>query len=237
MDYHVAIVEDDETAQTTLISYFQRFESEHKVHIKTSTFTDGDGILFEYTADYDIIFLDIEMRRLDGMETAKKIREIDTEVILIFITNMSQYAVQGYQFDAMSFLLKPVPYFAFSKEMERAIARLHEKEQNHVLVPVESGMVKLTTKDIFYVESDKHTLTFHTNEGTFTLRATMKSMEKQLKPFDFYRINSYYLVNLAKVRSIEKEYAVLNGSRLKISRSRKKGFMEALTAYVGGRIK
>ena len=119
MRWSIAVVEDTLETRNQIVSFIERFEQETNESFLVHTFQDGDEIIDEYVPKYDIIFLDIEMKRLDGMKTAEKIRALDKDVILIFITNMSNYAVKGYQVDALSFLLKPLPYFAFSVELKK----------------------------------------------------------------------------------------------------------------------
>ena len=111
----VAIVEDEAAVREQLAGYVQRCTRQYGTLFEVTMFTDGLEILEEYRPVYDIIFLDVEMPQLDGMETARRIRAMDSEVQLIFITNMAQYAIKGYAVGALDYVLKPVPYFAFSQ--------------------------------------------------------------------------------------------------------------------------
>lgn len=113
----IAIVEDEENYRNILQEYLQKYEQEYGEQIHLSVYTDGDEITENYSAKYDIIFMDIEMQFMDGMTAARKIREADKGVIIIFITNMAQYAIQGYEVDALDYVLKPIAYFAFSKKL------------------------------------------------------------------------------------------------------------------------
>ena len=119
----VAIVEDDAEVQGVLQEYVRRYTRQYGTEFEVSVFADGVDILEDYRAVYDIIFLDVEMKHLDGMTTAERIRQMDTEVILIFITNMAQYAIRGYSVGALDYVLKPVPYFAFSQQLLKAVAQ------------------------------------------------------------------------------------------------------------------
>ena len=110
----IAIVEDERAYQEQFFAYVKKYEAESGERMEISIFSDGYEIVEKYNASYDIIFLDIQLVVMDGMETAKKIRKLDENVILIFITNMAQYAIQGYEVNALDYVLKPVSYFAFS---------------------------------------------------------------------------------------------------------------------------
>ena len=120
----VAIVEDDAEVQGVLQEYVRRYTRQYGTEFEVTVFADGVDILDNYRAVYDIIFLDVEMKHLDGMTTAERIRQMDADVILIFITNMAQYAIRGYSVGALDYVLKPVPYFAFSQQLLKAVSRL-----------------------------------------------------------------------------------------------------------------
>ena len=123
----VAIVEDDAEVQGVLQEYVRRYTRQYGTEFEVTVFADGVDILEDYRAVYDIIFLDVEMKHLDGMTTAERIRQMDADVILIFITNMAQYAIRGYSVGALDYVLKPVPYFAFSQQLLKAVARLEKR--------------------------------------------------------------------------------------------------------------
>lgn len=232
---HIAIVEDEKRYQEQIHEYILRYEREYGEKIETHFFVDGDEILEHYAAVYDIIFMDIQMKRLNGMDTARKIRTLDENVILIFITNMAQYAIQGYEVNALNYILKPISYFPFSQELQKAVKRLRKKSENYITVMQEQGLVKLHTEQVGYVESLGHNLIVHSDVGNYTFRGTMKEMEEKLKDSGFVRCNSGYLVNLRYVQAVRQNTVLVAGDELPISRSKKKSFMEALTDYVGGK--
>ncbi|MDY0074925.1 MAG: LytTR family DNA-binding domain-containing protein [Acholeplasmataceae bacterium] len=234
MKYNIAIVEDSVQSRETLNNYLERYTKDNQHEFNIFHFADGDEIVSDYEAKYDIIFLDIEMKRLDGMTTAQKIRSFDSDVIIIFITNMAQYAISGYSVGALSFLLKPLPYFAFSQELTKSIERLSNRKHKAILLSTENGVIKINSHDIMYIESFGHDLIIHTTGETYTKRGTIKRVEEELAGVQFYRCNNGYLVNLAYVQGVKDDEVIIGSYRLKISRPRKKKFMEALTQYIGG---
>ncbi|MCF2707020.1 response regulator transcription factor [Arcanobacterium haemolyticum] len=230
----VGIVEDNPRDRAHIESLLNQFEHENSVSFSVRKFDDGAAILDHYQPDYDIIFLDIQMSGIDGMRTATAIRQVDTKVVLIFVTNTSQYATTGYSVNAQSYLLKPVTYFAFHTEMQRALSRLQQLERESILVGSGSSLRRLDIADIVYLESNRHRMTIHTVSEEIVFSGTLKSLESDLAPRNFYRANSGYLVNLRHLKAITGEDALMsNGDVLKVSRSRKKGLMEALTNYIG----
>lgn len=107
----IAIVEDETVYKEQLIEYLKEFEQERSETLKIDTFSDGDEIVENYQAQFDIILMDIQMNFMDGMSAAEEIRKIDSEVVIIFITNLAQYAIKGYEVDALDYILKPISYF------------------------------------------------------------------------------------------------------------------------------
>lgn len=230
----IAIVEDDKNYIATLQDYISQFTRENGVIIDVDVFTDGNKVIFNYQPIYDIILMDIEMPEMNGMTAAARIRENDSDVIIIFITNMAQYALQGYKVRARSYILKPVNYYSFSLELYDAIASLSKKVDNFLLLSGEEGIQKIQISDILYVESQKHYMLIHTKDQIIEIRETMKNMESKLKKYYFERCNVSYLVNLAYVSSIRGDMVVVGEEKLPISRQKRKTFISILTKYIGG---
>lgn len=230
----IAIVEDDAAYREQLNGFVERYQREQGIEFSVAHFTDGLEIAEEYKAAYDIIFLDIEMKHLNGMETAKHIRRQDKNVVLIFITNLAQFAIQGYEVEALDYVLKPVSYFAFSQELQKAVKKVRERTECFLRIVQESSMVRLDVAKITYIESQGHNVVYHTEEGQYVNRDSLKSVEQKLAGRSFSRCNNCYLVNLAHVQKVDKSMVTVAGEPLQISRPKRKAFMEALTAYVGG---
>ena len=233
----IAIVEDEKMYAEQLVEYLHQYENDNGELFDITVYSDGDQIVNKYKSQFDIILMDVEMKFMDGMSAAEEIRKIDTEVVIIFITNMAQYAIRGYAVDALDYVLKPVSYFAFSQRLNRAISRMKKRETKMIMVNIKGGTVRLNLANIFYIESQGHTLILHTILGDYETTGTMKEMEEKLCDMNFSRGNKGYLINLQHVDSVEDGCAVVNGEQLVISRPRKKEFMEALTAYWGEVIK
>lgn len=178
----VAIVEDDAEVQGVLQEYVRRYTRQYGTEFEVTLFADGVDILDDYRAVYDIIFLDVEMKHLDGMTTAERIRQMDAEVILIFITNMAQYAIRGYSVGALDYVLKPVPYFAFSQQLLKAVSRLEKRAKRYLTVPVEGGLRRLDTASIYYLESEGHRVHFTPTRAIFLPRVRSRPLKKSWLP-------------------------------------------------------
>ena len=162
---HIAIVEDDPQVREQLAGYVRRYERQFGKMFELTTFEDGDEIVSDYKAVYDIILLDVQMHRMDGMAAAEAIRKVDRDVILIFITNMAQFAIRGYAVDALDYILKPVPYFAFSQQLQKAVDRLRRRQKVFLTVPIEGGLRRIDVAAIYYLESEGHYVRFYTEDG------------------------------------------------------------------------
>ena len=230
----VAIVEDEAEIREQLMGYVQRYTRQYGTAFEVKTFADGLEILEDYRPAYDLILLDIEMKHLDGMETARRIRELDPDVMLVFITNMAQYAIKGYAVGALDYVLKPVPYFAFSQQLQKVEAQLRRRTRHYLAVPVEGGLRRLDTSRIYYIESEGHRVHFYTEEGDFTAPGALKALEEKLADRPFARCNSGYLVNLAQVQAVQQNTVEVGPYELQVSRPRRKSFLAALTDYIGG---
>ncbi len=232
----LAIVEDDKSYIESLKEYIDTYMKENGISIDVKIFRDGNKIVFDYQPVYDIILMDIEMPGIDGMTAAEEIRKVDKDVIIIFITNMAQYAIQGYKVRAHSYILKPVNYYSFSLELQEALASVSKKVDDFLLLSGEDGLQKIAVGEILYVESQRHRMLIHTKTQVIDIRETMKNMEQKLSKFYFERCNVSYLVNLAYVSSISSDLAVVGGELLPISRQKRKSFIASLTKYIGGTI-
>lgn len=231
----IAIVEDQRVEQERLTRYIKDFCQQAGLPVEVTCFNDGLDITSDYKAQFDVIYLDVEMEIMDGMTTAKKIRQKDKEVLLVFVTNHSQVAIQGYSVEAIDFLLKPLSNFVFEEHFKKILRKLPtpEEDQQFLYIKNKASTFKIAQKNILYIESEGHHLHIHTKNETITTSNTLKNMESLLDSSTFFRSNSGYIVNLAHVEKIEGNISYVGGQALQISRPRKKDFMTALTNYVG----
>ena len=229
----IAIVEDEEAYAKQLTEYIEKYQQESGRRFRVIRFTDGDEIVEKYTGEYDIILMDIQMQFMDGMTAAEEIRKFDTKVVIMFITNMTNYAIRGYEVDAMDYVLKPVTYFSFARKLERAISRIPQKTGRPVKVNTQEGVVRLDAASIYYIESEGHNLIYHTENGDLKERARMQDAEERFVPLGFFRSNKGYLVNLEYVDGVRDGCCMILGEALLISRARINDFMAALGEYMG----
>lgn len=228
----VAVVEDEAQAAKTVKEYLSRYEMENSIKFDLKTFPNAISLLERYTAEYDLIFMDIRMPYMNGMDAAHRLRALDQKVMLIFLTSLTQYAVAGYEVDALDYIIKPVNYYDFALKLTRAVKRIPAPETtDSITISTEVGWIRLDTGDIRYIETDGHHVLYHTLCGDYRQYSTLNDLEKKLVQYGFFRCNSCYLVNLRYVTSVKAYTAFLDICELKISQPRKKEFLRRLATY------
>lgn len=233
----IAIADDEEAMCQQLSQYAAQYSAENGLNAQIDCYRSGEALLrAAETAEqpFDLVFLDIEMAQLDGMETARRLRERDSRFVLIFVTNMAQYAIQGYEVDALDFVLKPVTYASFSFRMKKALRRISSAAETLLTLKLPEGTKLLSSSRITYVEVYAHYLLYHTPEAAYEVRGTMRDAQKQLEGSNFVRTGNSYLVNLQYVEEVGKTQVRVAGVDLPLSRNRKAEFMQRLALYVGG---
>lgn len=230
----VGIVDDEQKERDTLREFFHRLQKENHEEIVVQEYSDGESLMEQYDFSCDLICLDIELGGKSGIDTAKEIRKIDENVILIFITNMAQLAIRGYEVQALDFIVKPISYYPFSIKMRSMINLVNSRKNMNIVLTIPGGIQKISTDQLYYTEVNGHYLYYHTSNGIFKQKASMKELEDKLEGLSFKRCNNCYLINLKYVDSVNKDDVQIAGEWLKISRSRKREFLQALANYMGG---
>ena len=234
----IALVEDtDRDAQVTL-AYIDRWATEEGIDSPAVTrFPTGEDFLegFEKNSGaYDLVFLDIQTTGDSGMRVAVRLRQAGSSIQIVFTTKVAQRAAMGYNVDALGYLIKPIEYPLFRLVMRKVQKLMKAQAGVTIRVAVDGGMRILQSRDVRYVEVDRHNLLFHTADATYRTRGSLKDISSQLAGEPFSLANRYALVNLAWVRGITDGQAELDtGELLPLSRSSRREFPQALAAYLG----
>ena len=233
--FRVCIVEDNRDAYARLQNVLGEYGEKKNYQFTVSHYADALDFLEEFRCNFDFIFLDIELPDINGMEVARQIRNKDKQVIVIFVTNMAQYAVKGYEVDALDFIVKPVQYTAFSMKMDRAVERFRSTQDREIWITEGNGKRRLRTSEIKYVEVVHHSVIYHTVDGNYKAYDQLKNVCNMLKDAPFALCNRCFLVNLRFVTAIEEFSVTVAGEELQISRNKKKEFLKSLNEYLGGK--
>lgn len=228
----VGVVDDSRESREQLLAFIAQYARENAESIETVTADDGIHFVSDYRGECDVLFLDIEMPLMDGITTAKKIREVDTTVSIIFLTNFSQYAINGYEVNAIDYVMKPITYFVFCQKLRKALAFSRRYQKDEVIVRGEQSVVRLPLSQILYVESERNYIVYHTESGDYRERSTMRALLPKFEKASFALCNPGVLVNLAHVKKAVGSDVFVGGGQLQLSRSRKKEFMEKYIDYL-----
>lgn len=231
--YKIAIVDDEQKIQDEYRQLFARYSEEAGVEFKLTFFYDGLDLVSNYKAGYDIIFMDIDMQKLNGFKTARILREMDEAVLLIFVTRLAKYAIKGYEFDAFDFLVKPLDYYTLNLKMRKVLKVLARRRHKNVCVRVDGVSKVIPSETIIYVEAMGHNVVYHTTNGNFEVYGKLDDAEKQLEGENFIYCHRSCLINAAFVSEVKQASIVVGDEELPISRLRKKQVCEYMTNYLG----
>ena len=201
----------------------------------TIIFSSGTEFVQAYKDkhDFDVIFLDIEMHGLDGLETARAIREYDQQVVIVFTTRMAQYAVAGYEVDAISYLVKPISAESFSLAWRKIERIISSRADEHIALETTDGNLYVKTSDIYYMEVRSHKLYYYTAHGVLTAWNSLKAAFAQVEDSNFALISRYNVVNLAHVNKYDPVSGdiMVHDTLLHVSRSARREISNKLLEF------
>lgn len=220
MKYRIAIC-DDEQNQIEYITSIVASWSAHEGHgCEMRTFSSTEAFLFEYEEDkaYDILLLDVEMKNINGIELAKRIRKDNNRAEIIFITSHFEFVGEGYEVDALHYLIKPISAEKLTQVLTKAAEKI-SVEPPSVVISCEGETVKLYESDILYVESFLHYIVIHTKDNEYKIKENISVFENKVSDV-FYRIHRSYLVSLKYITRISRTSVNIGNTELPLSRGK-----------------
>ena len=232
----VGILEDEKVQSDIMESFLQKdHQMNSDFHYSVEVFETAEKLLNSDISGFEILFMDIQLPDMLGIDAARKIREINSKVMIVFVTNLTQYAIDGYSVNAYDYILKPLVYDAFKVKMDRFMNVLsHGKKQKILVLKTKQEIYHISADCIQYVEVAGHNLVFHTDEREIHLWGTLSKYENELEGTFFSRCNACYLVNLKYVQTIKGNTVIVANRELIISKTRRKEFLSDLARYKGG---
>ncbi len=218
--YKIVICDDEQNQIEHIASIVTSWSAHEGHHCEIRTFASAEAFLFEYEEDkaYDILLLDVEMKNMNGIELAKRIRKDNSRAEIIFITSHFEFVGEGYEVDALHYLIKPI----FEDKLTQVLNKAAEKlsvEPPAVVISCEGETIKLYESDILYVESLLHYVVIHTKDKEYKIKESISSFEEKLSD-DFYRIHRSYVVSLKNITRISRTSVNIGKSELPLSRGK-----------------
>ena len=231
MNLNITICDDERNAITVLKKHISQYNIQTDHNIIVSAYLSAEDFLLEYKKHpCDVALLDIEMPGIDGLSVARKLRELDQETALVFLTSHLEYALKGYEVNALRYLTKPVK----KEQLTEIINHLIEKnsEARKILLKAEDEMVMVSVRDILYMEACNQDIRIVTRDREYLRRYNIRDYEEQLNPYFFVRCHRSYLVNLSHIARIAgRDIVVDNQDIIPLSRTKEKSVKEALITY------
>ena len=228
---------DDEKVELELISKYCKEWSKGIGEVcKIDVFTSAEEFLFKYedVKDYDVLFLDIQMKELNGMELAKRLRKLGEEVVIVFITGDREYVFQGYEVQALDYIVKPVEKEKLFKAFNR-VSEHSKKEYDYLFANCDGVTYKIKQLDICCIESIGHETILHMIDKKIVCKKGISFIEKEVNEEYFYRCHRSYIVNISKIDSIsKKEIIVEGGLNIPIARGRWEGLNKSYLNFYRG---
>ena len=236
MLYKIAVCDDERTMLHQLSSYLTRMQEETGAQYDIFYFTSAEELLASMPANVQVILLDIAMGNMTGMECAKTLRAKDCKADIVFITNMTEYALEGYDVHAFAFIPKPVVYTEFKQKLTACFA--HARHESKAIFPVDTagGKELLPIDEIIFAEVYQHETSFVLSDRSVTGAIPLSEAEKLLMTYGFFRCHRCYIVNMANIRRIDQDKLTMNnGKVIPVSKHRRKNFLDAFANFMGGR--
>lgn len=236
---NIVMVEDERQISDTMSQYIAKYCMQYGVRANVDVFDNAVDFL-KTPRRYDLVFMDIRLPTMDGMTAVRKLREKDADVLVIFVTSLAQYAINGYEVGAFDFIVKPVSYADFAMKFKRALKCLAVNTADNILITYATGKRQVSVDNITYVDIMKHEVHYHLSNGeVITCSGTLRAVAEKFKNYPFVMCNRCYLVNLRYVKEVRGDDVYVGNDVLQISKARRKDFIGRLNGYfgAGGKIK
>ena len=218
--YKIAICDDEQNQIEYITSIVESWSANEGHNCEIHTFASAEAFLFEYEENkaYDILLLDVEMKHMNGIELAKQIRKDNNRAEIIFVTSHFEFVGEGYEVDALHYLIKPISTDKLTQVLIKAAEKLSVKPPS-VVISCDGETVKLYESDILYVESFLHYIVIHTKDKEYKIKESISSFEEKLSD-DFYRVHRSYLVSLKHITRISRTSVNVGSTELPLSRGK-----------------
>lgn len=231
MGLNIVICDDELLHRATLKEFLITILDEELLEYNLIEYSSGEDLINNYDK-VDLLFLDIRMNGLSGMDVARKIREFDSNVEIIFTTSVEKYVFEAYEVKAYRYLVKPIEYEDLKKQVKLCISDYLTKN-SIISIDSNKATVKIPIGEILYADVMKKEVTIYTESKVYTIETSMKRVENKLSNYGFFRCHHSYLVNLNKVSELRDKTIFINDDEIPVSRMRYKSLKVKLVNLLG----
>lgn len=231
----IAIVDDNRQERQALEEYVEHSLAEKNTAHIIHKFDGGVEFIRSRTS-YDIVFMEAQMRDMDGLDAARFLRIVNQDAKLIFVTHMAQLAIHGYGVNAMDFIVKPVDQPTVDRLVDRALSSIEKDRGDSFALKTPQGIINLFTRSIYYVEVYDHDLIYHTEQGDYRVRGRLGNATEKLDNRFFVQCSRSYLVNICHVQSLHGDHLIVGGVKLQITKSHRKKIEQIFMDYLDGHL-
>ena len=230
---NIGICEDELHYRVNIKDMLGDILSTYSINYKIYEFSSGEELLSNYPKDLDILIMDIQMKIINGMDTARKIREFDQNLEIIFMTSFSEFMQEGYEVKAYRYILKPISERKISRNILHCINEIMKKKNNYLTINVKNYVDRIKIDSIVYIETDRPNILIYTNDNKYTTKMSISKIDKILREHGFFRCHNSYIVNLKLVESMNSNTLKIGEKYIPISKYRVKELKLALTNILG----
>ncbi len=233
--WKVLVCDDEQACRDSILEMLRRYEKESGEAIDVTVCRSGEELMQRFSPAFDLLLLDIQMKTLSGMNAARAIRQNGSDVQIIFITAMAEYAIEGYEVHAFGFLKKPVHYRQLAWQLEDVFSMIRKKRGASIVVQDGNVIKAYKSDEISWIEVLGHDVSLHLKDGSgHRCNTPLAKLEETLSGSGFFRIHKSYLVNMQELRSINQTtVSMLDGSELPLSKHRKQDLIYAFAEFKG----
>ena len=228
----IGVCEDNSLHLNLVKGYIDDFFNEFH-NYEVLEFVSGEDLLSNYPNNIDLLFLDIQMNKLTGMDLARWIRKENDTSEIIFVTSLVNYIQEGYTVRAYRYLLKPINYEDLRSHLLSCISDITKKRENFMIIENKGIIYKVLINKILYIEVRKKDLTIYTEDGIYTTKNSMEKVEKELRRYNFFRCHKGYLINMEHIEIIHKNTVFINNQEIPVSKHRISNLKTKLTYILG----
>ena len=230
----IGICDGEQAVRSLIAGFVERCRTELGEEIKLLSYSTGEKLCKNYLLDLDLLFLEIPLRKISGLKLAENIRKYDKRVRIVFLTTVLSYVLEAFEAGASNYLLKPLSYEKFLKELNAVLEERQGSEGRYFLEQNRQGLYKIYFRDIRYIETSKKSVLIHTGREDILSSRTLKELEQLFFGTSLIRCHAAFIVNLRYFKKLEGSLlALLDDVQIPVSRNRKKAVLSGIRQFYG----